>query len=168
MANRDCREFPAFTAHNIERFTPKVDKSGGPDACWLWTGNKGHNGYGLFSLHPEKITVRAHRMAYLLEYGVDPGILFVCHTCDQRLCCNPKHLWCGTAADNTHDGMAKGRMRFSGEKNGRAKLTEQDIIEMRALYDSGSVSQDALGKRYGMGSANIHRIVHRKLWKGVA
>src|SRR6266542_5251028 len=97
------------------RFWARVDRSGGPNACWPWTGGriiKG-SGYGQFILHGKHTT--AHRAAFELTYGaVLPGMQ-VCHTCDNPPCCNPKHLWVGTPADNMTDRIRKGR----GSKGGR-------------------------------------------------
>lgn len=96
---------------DIERFWNKVDKSGGPDACWLWTLGK-VSGYGSFKVKRKYLL--AHRVAWTLTNGKIPhdgsyhGIC-VLHRCDVRTCCNPNHLFLGTAADNNTDKKNKGR-----------------------------------------------------------
>lgn len=89
------------------RFWRLVDKSGGDDACWPWTGSPSTNGYGQFGIKSRKIP--AHRLAYLFHFGhIDPALL-VCHRCDNPPCCNPAHLFLGNHTDNARDMIAKGR-----------------------------------------------------------
>lgn len=79
-----------------ERFSRHVDASGGPGACWLWTGTKNAVGYGLFIYGPvwDRKRCGAHRMAYRLAGKMDghDGIVHLAHSCGNRLCCNPDHL----------------------------------------------------------------------------
>jgi hypothetical protein len=90
-----------------ERFWSKIDKKGEND-CWLWTAGRDGVGYGQFKPR-SYVRVGAHRFAYELTHGEIPSGLFVCHTCDNRLCCNPKHLFLGAAKDNQQDMARKGR-----------------------------------------------------------
>jgi hypothetical protein len=77
------------------------------DDCWLWKAATNRKGYGLISLNGK--LRRAHRIAYELTYGPAPKGLLVLHHCDNPSCCNPTHLFVGTAANNTEDMIAKGR-----------------------------------------------------------
>lgn len=93
-----------------EWFWSKVDRSGGPDACWPWTMARLPRGYGVLAYQQRQ--TYSHRVAYLLDSGFIPdNVPFVCHTCDNPPCCNPDHLWLGTHADNMADMVAKGRER---------------------------------------------------------
>jgi hypothetical protein len=74
-----------------------------PDGCWYWTGSTQTKGYGHFINHS------THRLSYHTYKNHDPGNLNVCHTCDNRLCVNPDHLWLGTHLDNVMDKVRKGR-----------------------------------------------------------
>lgn len=124
----------------------------GPDECWPWTGHIRSNGYG--SVNWKGQQTRAHRVAYLLTKGdISPG-LYVCHACDNRPCCNPAHLWEGTAKQNHADGMAKGRIipyppPMRGSAHPFSKLTEQQALELRALHASG-IPYSQLALMYGI------------------
>jgi hypothetical protein len=96
------------------RFWAHVDKSGGPDACWPWHGGHVGRGYGhtTWSDNYERIEIMAHRQAYEFEFGGPiPQGLQVCHKCDNPPCCNPAHLFLGTATENLVDAYTKGRRK---------------------------------------------------------
>jgi hypothetical protein len=77
--------------------------------CFLWTGNVAPSGYG--QVRRSGRTMTAHRHAFELAYGRQPGPgMDVCHTCDNRRCINPAHLFEGTRSDNMRDASAKGRL----------------------------------------------------------
>jgi len=104
---------------DVARFWAKVDRSGGPDACWPWTGTKNKDGYGGFravgKMH------KSHRVAWTIAHGEIPGGYCVLHHCDNPPCCNPSslHLWLGTNDDNTADKCAKGRQAKGDTHNSR-------------------------------------------------
>lgn len=80
------------------------------------------------------------------------------------------------------DAVAKGRMpsgdatigrrhpeiMVHGESHYRAKLTEDDIVNIRKLYASGAFDQPALARKFGVAQSGISRIIHRKIWKRLA
>lgn len=93
----------------IAAFWSRVDKSAGPDACWLWTGPRNHSGYGL--LQWDGKTSTAHRVAKRLSRVQRiPEKRFVCHKCDNPPCCNPAHLYIGDARSNARDASRRGRL----------------------------------------------------------
>ena len=100
----------------LARFWSKVDKRG-PNECWPWRAGPKHNRYGLFFMNGKNHG--AHCCAWEFEHGTIPAGLFVCHNCpggDNPRCCNPAHLWLGSAKQNSRDMVLKGRSA-SGDRH---------------------------------------------------
>lgn len=110
----DMCDLSTLSPETIERFWSKVDRSGGPDACWPWTAGQGRDGYGKFWI--EGRTIAAHRIAFLLRAGEIPEGAWVLHSCDAPICCNPEHLRAGSHLENMADMKARGRAA-SGDRN---------------------------------------------------
>jgi hypothetical protein len=151
-----------------ERFNARVDRSGGPDACHPWVGNANAKGYGRVWFDGAEQC--AHRVAYFLAHSRWPTPL-CCHRCDNPPCCNEQHLFEGTHADNHADMDRKGR-RVSvgapkGERNHSAKLTEQDVRDIRANFALCRVTKQELGERFGVSATVIRQIINRKKWAHV-
>jgi hypothetical protein len=175
-----------------ERFWRHVDKRG-PDECWPWTAHRDKNGYGNSSLHQKAF--RAHRLAFYLETGtMPPPDMCVCHRCDNPPCCNPAHLFLGTNADNTRDRDQKGRTARGdrsgsrlhperlargdrsparipgarqGTKNGKARLTEAQVVEIRETFARRQAGHSELGRQYGLTPQGIFSIVRGITWKHI-
>ena len=115
----------------------------------------------------------AHRIAWQLTRGPIPDGLLVCHSCDNRACVNPEHLFLGTVRDNTQDAILKGRWdprRLGqtgalGEKNGRARLTWNQVREIRTRYSLGNIGYQRLAKEYGIGKTTVYHIIKGEDWK---
>lgn len=76
--------------------------------CWLWIGNSVYTaGYGAFSIKHRQIS--AHRASYLAHFGGIPEGAYILHKCDNKPCVNPRHLYAGSASDNTRDTVARGQ-----------------------------------------------------------
>ena len=90
-------------AAQFEKFVIPEPNSG----CFLWLGTVTGRGYG--RLRSGGRVYAAHRFAWMLEHGPIPPGLFVLHRCDNPPCVNTRHLFLGTAADNAHDCVSKGR-----------------------------------------------------------
>jgi hypothetical protein len=104
----------------LARFFSRV----APDCeCIVWIGKKCANGYGRFKLR--KRDYFAHRVAWVLanQREIAPG-MFVCHSCDNRACVNPSHLWIGSNRDNMIDMYAKGRGAPTRARDGRVIAAE--------------------------------------------
>lgn len=145
-----------------ERFWRHVRKA---DGCWLWTAWTNNNGYGTFGGGQGKMRVYAHRFSYELHKGEIPKGLHVLHSCDVPACVNPDHLRAGTALDNLGEAAAKGRVAH-GERNGHAKLTAQQVAEIRARSMAGQ-SYSQIAAIYGVSCSQVGRIVTRKAWARV-
>jgi|SRR5688572_4704473 len=141
-----------------ERFWEKVDRRG-PDECWPWSGARNGN-YGKVLWYGKM--ARAHRVAFLLRHGRWPGEC-ACHTCDNRACCNPDHLFEGTRADNLRDMTAKGR-RALHSRHGSAKLTWEAVKEIREM--ATTMTHRALALRFGVSFQQISKIVNHENWSG--
>jgi len=93
--------------------------------------------------------------------------MFVCHKCDNPPCCNPDHLFLGTARDNFRDCLSKGRYSPKGSGNAAAKLNEQDARDIRANWALCRVSQRELAERFSVSQQTISLIVRGAKWKHV-
>lgn len=147
-----------------ERFWPKVDKRG-PDECWEWKGWRNNRGYGCF-LNGEGKNTTAHRVSYEINKGFVPDGVDVCHTCDNRACVNPSHLFLGTRSENMQDMYRKGRQnRPRGERHQSAKLSENDVRMIRHFSDIGAMSQRQMASIFNVGHATIAKAIHQRTWR---
>lgn len=135
------------------------------ETCWLWVkGAKDGFGYGMLR-HNGKV-VRAHIVSYLLFKGEIPAGMVVRHDCDTPACVNPDHLQLGTPADNTRDRDSRGRHTTpTGQDHPRAKLTEQNVLQIRSERTYGNAVKLAL--RYGVTKGTIHEIWCRMSWRHI-
>lgn len=160
---------PAYVAHVVkiceERFWSKVEIKG-DDECWPWKGTHGLGKYGSFKSVGGFIRA-ASREAYEMLHGPQPTHLVVCHSCDNRECCNPKHLWLGTVADNNHDRDRKGRqVAPRGSAHSKALLNEEKVREIRTAHAAGTRQVD-LAKKYGVTPTVINFVIKGRTWRHV-
>lgn len=144
--------------------------------CWTWTGACSIGGYGQMGIKGK--TVGAHRISYEIHIGPVPQGLYVLHRCDNPPCCNPRHLFLGTIADNNADRDAKGRVsrgdhvdpacRARGERCHKSPLTEEIVRTLRRDYALGGVSLKTLAQRYQVTKTTVRRAIQGDTWKHVS
>lgn len=172
MPENKCKPIPELTPAQERRFLRSVPQGLHPNACWPWLGNCFRNGYGRFCFN--YASYRASRIAYLLHYGCDPSDLLILHSCDNPSCVNPIHIYAGTPDDNMHDKMSRGRHRAGkgprpasqGSRHGRAKLTEEQVHDIRKRCTRGE-SDTSLSQRYGVSRGLIWFIRTGKNWSHI-
>lgn len=190
-----------LTPQDIERFWSKVNKDGplpdqdnphyaGLGKCWVWEASIFRGGYGQIGVQGKNL--KTHRVAFFIHHGFWPE-QHCCHRCDNRICCNPDHLFDGTPKDNQTDAARKGRMA-SGDRNGsrtmpeklkrgdehhsktnpecvlrgtnhgRARLTEDDVRLVFALR-SEKLTYREIAAKFNVQSPLIWKILTRRLWR---
>jgi hypothetical protein len=144
--------------------------------CWLWLGHIMCNGYGQLRMDSKSYRETAHRAAYLLHKGDIADGMQVLHMCDVKSCVNPAHLYLGDHAQNMRDAVSRGRHQRGdawkksqrqlprGEKHPGAKLSSEDVAQIRASTDSGVV----LASRFAVSTVTISRIRRRIVWRDCA
>jgi hypothetical protein len=134
----------------------------GTDAqCWLWDGATNDSGYGRMAIGGK--FVPAHRIAYILVNGLIPNGQIIRHRCDNPPRCNPRHLLIGSVADNAKDAMERSLLA-TGERNGRTKLTIEEVREIRR----SSETLTEISKRYGIATSTASYIRSGRSWKYAA
>jgi len=174
-------------ANTVERFWSKV-RTSQPNECWPWPQCRTLNGYGI--VRWQRQNQLAHRLAYQLHHGIElprnpkltKSSVLVLHTCDNRLCCNPAHLWLGTYRENNRDCLSKGRANTArGENSGsskhperkprgtqhfRSKLTDDQARAIRARADAGE-RLTHIARDFGINSGTVWHIRERITWKHI-
>jgi hypothetical protein len=144
----------------LQRFFDKVDTSG---ECWNWTASTFPSGYGVFK--GPSGSGRSHRWLY--EEVVGPvGGLVIRHQCDNRQCVRLDHLIPGSHADNQTDKVLRDRSLY-GARNGRAKLTPSQALEIRQRFDDGEPLTN-LAQAFGISTAAVWLIGKRRNWRCLA
>jgi hypothetical protein len=149
--------------------------------CWEWIKSKNPAGYGIFKNLDDRTQkpgnkmrgMLAHRASYILHKGKIPDGKFVCHSCDNRACCNPDHLFLGSAKDNARDALRKGKLavhnltyRPPKGKSFNAKLTISDVEEIkRRISENHRVVE--IAEDYFVTPQCIYSIKHGKTWREV-
>ena len=148
-----------------ERFYARIDTSSDPHGCWLWTRGLTAQGYGTMSVEG-RVTLM-HRLSYELHVGPIPAGLHVLHRCPggaKPACCNPAHLAVGTPLDNSHDVLPHERHTVRGSSHPRAVLTEDAVIQMRALAAEGWRIH-AIATHFQQTFNCVRAVLVRETWK---
>lgn len=152
------KTIPELSEQHLSRFNRYILKT---DSCWNWTGTLAKVGYPVLNVNGT--LVYGHRIAYFLKDRNFDQSMCVLHSCDNRKCVNPSHLFLGTRQDNMQDKVSKNRQSF-GEMNTHT-LTEQDIIEIKQKYATGKYTQRRLGVAYRVNQSEISRVLAGYRWR---
>lgn len=137
-----------------DRFWNNVRKT---EQCWEWIGGlSGITGYGSFQ---DGKKMSAHRYSWILHNGEIPRGLCVLHSCDNRVCVRPDHLWLGTKEENSIDMARKGR----NKPPAGAKLTGKNVLEIRSSQEN----RFDLANKFGVHPSLIWKVRKREVWKHV-
>lgn len=179
-----------MAAMTPDKFWSKVNKS---SACWIWNGPIGKSGYGVVGYQYRSWS--AHRLSWFFTFGDIPADMYICHSCDNKLCVNPAHLWLGTSAQNSQDMVSKGRSAKGDKSSSRlhpdslkrgekhwsksnpdkvrkgvyhhkAKITGAQVKAIRDRVQSGE-SMMSVASDVGIHVSSVSLIVNRKTWKHV-
>lgn len=172
-----------------ERFFEKVEimrtsVREGLSECWEWIGARNHSNnpsaknfaYGYITIGGRRshggAVERAHRVSWVMHFGLIPKGMNVLHKCDNVRCVRPDHLFLGTLCDNARDMVAKGRYNGParirrGDDNKGSKMTSRDVMEIRRLRLEG-VSPTEIARIVGVTKAMVNNVIYGRSWKHVA
>lgn len=188
MATRKHKVIPELKQSEIDRLWAGVDKDGPIQShvphlgqCWVWTKHTYGRGYGRIQIR--RTGIAAHRLSWFIHNGEIPSGQLVLHRCDNPLCVRPEHLFIGTNMDNTRDSIEKGRFRTTGasglrnarytkpertargDRSGAAKLTSEDVLEIRKMLTNRKRGVIAsLARKYNVNVSTIWDIEWRVTW----
>lgn len=133
---------------------------GGPDECWEWKNYT--SGYPHFD------GMGAHRFVWIQEHGPVPSGAYICHTCDNKRCVNPAHLYLGNAVINSRDAWRRGLCAphgLTGEKNSNAKLTSLDVKAIRTWLSLDHYTHGEIAKAFDVSRSTISFINQGRTWQ---
>ena len=175
----DILDHPEIKESLIIRLSKNL-KENDTTGCIEWQGKATYNGgYGKIGTTRQFNSIRAHRLAWVLENGPIPEGLIILHSCDNPKCCNVEHLSLGTKKDNSQDMLSKGRhytpfreLDFNrgnpetaarGEDNGNSTLTEELVKEIRAFEGNHQQAADY----FNISHTNAWRVRTFRSWEHV-
>ncbi len=137
------------------------------NGCWNWTGKPNADGYGQFQcrefFNGKKSATAASRASWVIHFGSIADDILVCHTCDNRMCVNPAHLFLGAPVDNSADMKNKNRQQ-RGESRWNAIISPEQAFEIRWLRASGWKIQP-IADKYGLSYNGTHMVTSGRAWR---
>jgi len=183
MANNKLSEFGKMGAVSrwgvttlSERFWRHVNR-GSKEECWNWNPAT-KSRYPIFKLTGTFAT-SANRVAYKLAHGEIPDGLQVLHKCDNTQCCNPNHLFLGTAGDNALDCIQKGRKKThigpqknpnpsfiwrgkKGDLHPSTVYSDSIVVKIKELFKPRKVTAFMLAKRFGLPYHTVRNLIYHR------
>lgn len=174
MSERRRAALRSLTINDVARLRAGIAVSTSSE-CWPWSRARSDTNYGRITI--QGISFDAHRVVLFLATGVIGDVAR--HKCDNPPCCNPTHLQWGTAYDNRHDCIGRGRdargprhgsvtvpgCAPAGERAPKAMLTNAQATEIRARHAAGTaggVLASEYGLRHGVVSAIVNGYTYRE------
>ncbi|WP_287868603.1 HNH endonuclease [Aeromonas sp.] len=159
-ANGDAQRVSIIVGDDKKRIVDSVVVS--EAGCWVWQKRIHDGGYGITSLNGR--LEMAHRASWMVFVGAIPTGVQVNHTCHNRACVNPEHLYLGSQVDNMRDMTDAGREnRAIGQRNGSALLTPEKVLQIRSLIEAGRKIKD-IAVIYGISPTTVSAIKGKKTW----
>ncbi len=155
MVMRKKRIYPPLQERLYAKLAVK-----GEDDCWEWNGWRHPQGHGQIGLNGTLIYT--HRAAWQIAYGPIPEGMYVCHKCDNPPCCNPKHLFLGTAKDNVQDMLTK-RRHSHGDRHA-SKLSTERVVAIKALLAEGK-TQQSVADEFNISRSMVGFIGRGQRWR---
>lgn len=153
-----------ITPDLVARFWGKVAVQT-KNQCWPFTGLKNRKGYGQFGIGQDMV-IATHVSLALSGEKRPTKKHQACHRCDNPECVNPTHLYWGTAWENSRDMWERNppsRLARNGQENPASKLDDNKVREIR----SSPLGPVALGRKFGVSTATIIKVIRRSTWKHV-
>jgi len=147
----ESEDFPEIKAGRIQEIISTRTMIDPFTGCLNWTGYVGRRGYGQFAL--SNMPIGAHRISWCFYKGEIPKGMFVCHKCDNCICCNPDHLFLGTPADNMRDMMKKGR-----RGTGRSGMSHDEVLKIRQECRESDLTNMEISNKFNVPRLAVWRI----------
>lgn len=144
----------------------KLNTSANEMRCWIWEGYTS-NGYGKIRINKKLYSVHRVMAAICKGLDIEDKSIYVCHRCDNTLCCYPDHLYLGNALTNAGDRDERKKSNLPrGDEHYAIKLKSADIEKIFKLSASGK-QQKEIAAIFNVNKGTIQHVLVRKTWKHI-